>query len=206
MLSERVVAAIRASRGAVLLFERMVWVFPVAVVVLTAVALLCGGRVSAWQWWVPVAGVFAAAAWGRRMRRERALACGLFAALLAGIWVWAGVCVRGVGVDNIAYHLPATRLLIEGWNPVQASTPGAIAAAMGVEPWEMRLWHVLSVPRTVWLFHAVAYGFTKAPFGLLVTLWPFLFIAAAGQVWRLARPASWGGAGLRGGDAVGFSA
>lgn len=34
--------------------ECAVLFFPVAVTVLAAVALLCGGRVAAWQWWAAV--------------------------------------------------------------------------------------------------------------------------------------------------------
>ena len=173
--------------------ECAVLFFPVAVTVLAAVALLCGGRVAAWQWWVATAAAFAwLALWRGAGMRARLAACGAFAVVLAGIWVAAGCVVSPGGSDNAVYHLPAIRLLIEGWNPVYAPTPEALAASMGVEPWETRLWHLLSMPKGVWMFCAVAHLFTGAPFALLLPLWPFLFLAAAGQVWRLTRPMGWG--------------
>lgn len=174
-------------------FERGILVFPVAVTVLAALAFLLGGCAAAWQWWLPVVGIGGWMMWGcGRSRLGGLLACSFFLVLLMGIWVAAGMLMPVAGIDNIAYHLPATRLLIEGWNPVFAPTPETLATTMGVNPWEMRQWHVLFMSKAVWMFNAVAYTFTRAPFGLLVPLFPFLFLAAAGQVWRLLRGNPWG--------------
>lgn len=174
--------------------ECAVLFFPVAVTVLAAVALLCGGRVAAWQWWAAAAAAFVwLAFWRGAGMHARLAACGAFAVVLAGIWVAAGCVVsEGGGVDNVVYHFPAIRLLIEGWNPVYAPTPETLAASMGVEPWEMRLWHALALPKGVWIFNAAAYRFTGTPFALTFPLWPFLFLAAAGQVVRLLRTMGWG--------------
>lgn len=169
--------------------ETVVLVFPVAVTVLAAIVLVCGGQVSAWQWWFPVLGAFAwLLAWRGSQGWGRVGACGLFAMLLGGIWLWAGCVVEwGVG-DNVFYHLPAIRALIEGWNPVYEATPEAFAQSLGgVDPWEGRLWHILFMPKGVWVFSAVAYHFTNTPTSLLLPLWPFLAMAAMGQVWRLLR-------------------
>ncbi len=59
---------------------------------------------------------------------------------------------------------------------------------MGVDLQEMNAWHVLFMARGTWFFNAAAYSFTHSPFGLLAPLFPFLFVAASGQLWRLLRP------------------
>lgn len=175
----------RASvAGAVALLEEQALVFPVAVTVLASATLLLGGRCAAWQWWGALGGVCLAAFFVRRGTVRRRLAgVGLFLVLLAGMWVAANVSLTQGWMDTLVYHLPATRLLMEGWNPVYTVTPEALTA-MGVDPWEMRLWHVLSMPKSVWVFSAVAWRFTGATMNLFLPLFPFLFLTAVAQVWR----------------------
>ncbi len=175
------------------LFERSVLIFPVAVVILAGLALICGGRISWIPWWSAVGGVLLLTLLTRRETLSRRVcACGLFLLLLGGIWLWAGLVPHDAyPYDNPNYHLPVTRLLIEGWNPVVAGTPDALARTMGVNPEEMRSWHVLFMARGVEMFNAAAYFFTRAPFSLLLPLFPFLLIAVGGQLWRVLRPAPW---------------
>lgn len=170
--------------GAVASLEKQASAFPMAVTVLASSALLLGGRCAAWQWWGALVGVCAVALFARQGAVCRRLAgVGLFLALLAGMWVAANVTLTLGWMDTLVYHLPATRLLMEGWNPVFAATPEALAG-MGVDPWEMRLWHVLSMPKSVWVFSAVAWRFTGATMNLFLPLFPFLFLTASAQVWR----------------------
>lgn len=171
--------------GVLRLFGRQTLLFPVAVTMLASVSFLLGGRCAAWQWWVCVAGTLLWGAWRGGWGRRGCLANGLFMALLAFVWVAAGCSMTAGWMDTLTYHLPATRLLIEGWNPVWEGTPEALAGAMGIDPWEMRQWHVLSMPKSVWVFDAVAYFFTQTPLNILYPLYPFLFLTAATQVWLL---------------------
>lgn len=192
-MAGKVIAWARAHAGTIAgvssLFERQVQVFPIAVTALASAAFLFGGRCAAWQWWVCVAGTLT---WGFAHGRRGLAAGGLFVGLLAFLWVAAGVFVTTGWMDTLTYHLPAIRLLTEGWNPVLAGTPEALAATMGVDPWEMRQWHVLAMPKTVWVFNAVVQTFTRTPLNLLYPLWPFLFLTAAAQLWRLPQsPSPW---------------
>ncbi len=170
------------------LFESMCLLFPIVVTVLAAVTLLVGGRIAAWQWWLPVGGMVGWCLWQRQMELSaRLVAYGAFLVLLAGIWVIAGLQCTAIGVDNIVYHLPAMRLLVEGWNPIYAPTPELLAESMGIDPWETRLWHVLFTAKAVWYFNSAAYTFTGTPLNLFVPLFPFLLIVVAGQLWRFLR-------------------
>ncbi len=184
------VGTIKAVLG---LVERSALIFPIGVTILAGLALALGGRVSWIPWWGALGGVLLLTLLTRKEAlSHRVWACALFLLLLGGIWVWAGVMPHeGATFDNLSYHLPVTRLLIEGWNPVFAGTPEALAQTMAVDMKEMRLWHVLFMARGVELFDAAAYFFTRAPFNLFLPLFPFLLIATGGQLWRLLRPASW---------------
>lgn len=189
MFRPRADVLVDAVKPSLRLFERAVLVFPVAVTLLVGLAFLFGGRVMAWQWWSAVGGTLLFTLLTRTVSIcQRLTACALFLLLLAGIWWFAGTRIHGNWVDNIAYHLPATRLLIAGWNPVYASTPEALTQSMPVDLPEMWHWHVLFLAKSVWYFNAVAYTFTHAPFNLLFPLFPFLFIAMCGQLWRVMRP------------------
>lgn len=179
--------------GALRLVGRQALLFPVAVTVLASATFLFGGGCAAWQWWVCVAGAMLWGVWRGGLRRGCA-AAGVFAAFLGVVWVLAGVYVTAGWMDTLSYHLPAIRLLIEGWNPVFACTPETLAGTMGCDLWEMRLWHVLAMPKSAWVFDAVAYFFTRAPLNLLFPLYPFLLLTAAVQVWGLAgRRSAWAG-------------
>lgn len=181
--------------GVLRLFENGVTVFPVAVTVAVGITYIFGGTITAWHWWGALLTVLGWLCLGRRREPQvcRFAACGLMLLFLGAIWATTRILIPGTGVDNVAYHLPAMRLLTEGWNPVHAPTPEALRATMGVEPWEMRLWHVLFMSKAVWYFCAAAYSFTGAPLNLFFPLWPMLFLVAAGQLWRLLRhiPSGW---------------
>lgn len=167
--------------------ERLIVFFPVVVTVLASVGLLMGGSCAAWQWWGALLGTLAVG-----IARRAWLGCGLFIVFLSVVWLVAGVCVAdNGGVDTLTYHLPAIRLLMAGWNPVFASTPEALSASMGVDPAELRLWHVLAMHKGTWVFNAVACLGMRAALCVQFPLFPFLVVLGAGQVWRMGR-----GAGL----------
>lgn len=172
------------------LFETQILCFPVVVTVLTSLTLLLGGRCSAWLWWISV---LAICLWGgvvAKTWRRGLLSVLSFLFLLMGIWFVAGLSVTVGWMDTLTYHLPAIRLLIEGWNPIYASTPETLAQSIPFDPWEMRLWHVLSMPKSTWYFSAEAYFFTGAARNLLFPLFPFLFLATLFQLRHLLRGCS----------------
>lgn len=165
--------------------ERQMLFFPVAVTLLAMVTLLCGGSVQVWQWWCAVALVCGGTVWAQRGCPKRAVAAVVsFLLVLGAVWLFAAVQADRGQHDPVAYHLPAMRLLMEGWNPVYAATPEALAETMGVNPWEMWFWHVLTMPKSAWIYSAVAAKFTQAPMALSFLLYPFLLATAAAAVWR----------------------
>ena len=167
------------------LVESVLLLFPVFVTLCTALVFLFGGHVTPWIWWGNLLGAFLfIARWGNVTPRVR-IGNGLFLLALLGIsWVVAGIVYVKAAIDFSAYHYPAVRLLIEGWNPVYDATPEAITATMGVDSIGMRVWHVLSMPKAVWYFSASAYAFFKTPFNLLFPLFPFLLLSTAFSVLR----------------------
>ncbi len=175
-------------RNTLSLVESSALLFPTLVTLIASITFLCGGCIGVWQWWAGVALIIGWVAWHRcQTLKTRLWAVGLFLLLLAGITVLTCSLNYYGGVDTKVYHFPAIRLLIKGWNPVTAATPELLASTMNIDPWGMRLWHVLSTSKSVWYFSAVANTFTGATFNLLLPLFPLLFIGAAGQVWRLLR-------------------
>lgn len=167
------------------ILERQILLFPVVVTLLAMTTLLCGGSVQTWHWWGAVALVCGGALWlGRSSPRRTLVALLAFAAMLGLVWVFTWLQPDRGWHDPVGYHLPAIRLLMEGWNPIYAATPEAIAETMGVNPSEMWFWHVLAMPKSAWIFSAAAAKFTQAPMALFFPIFPFLFATAAATVWR----------------------
>ena len=169
--------------------SRFGWMFlwlPVMVTVCTALSFLFGGRCSAWQWWIGVSGVLVMGSVRYYHRPSELFRCiGLFFLFLAGYWLFSGVWMTEGGFDLLVYHLPAMRLLIEGWNPLQVSTPEMLpTGGAAVNQWEMQLWHIVSMPKGPWYFCAEAWFFTRATFALTCLLFPFLFITVSIELWR----------------------
>lgn len=136
-------------------FERQILLFPLVVVLLTAITLLLGGHCAAWQWWL------------------------------------SGVVVSGGCIDVVTYHLPAIRMLIQGWNPVYAATPEAYAGVMSVELSELWPWHILAMTKSVWYFNAVAHFFVHEPFNLLFPLLVPMLISSMWSGWHFCRESPW---------------
>ena len=172
-------------------FERLVLLFPIALTLGVAVTFLCGGHLVAAHWWgtllaSSVLFLFATRYYGR----HRFVLLGGFFLLLCVTWWGCGLFVLDVMTDYGCYHLPATRLLIEGWNPIRAGTAAGIESTMGGDSLGMWLWHVLSMPKAVWYFSASAYTFFNAPFNLFFPLSVLLFVPVAASLWRYVAPSS----------------
>lgn len=160
--------------------------FPVMVTVCTALSFLFGSRCSIWQWWAGVAGVLVMGGVRHRHQWRRLLWCiGLLLLFLGCYWLFSGAWMTAGWTDLLVYHLPAMRLLIEGWNPLQVSMPEMLPTGGGaVNQWEMQLWHIVSMPKGPWYFCAEAWFFTRATFALTCLLFPFLFITVSIELWR----------------------
>ncbi len=57
--------------------------------------------------------------------------------------------------DAQAYHLPAARFLLEGWNPVFDSTRDLLLNATGADPLCFNSYHTAYLPRAGWVWSAV---------------------------------------------------
>lgn len=185
---KKVAGWVTENRHVLMCTQTGLLLFPVAVTTLAGIVFCAGGKLTAALWWGTVGLTVGWMLW--RLRKEKGqalLSIGLFFLFLAGVWGITNSFIFNGGLDQICYHLPGIRLLIEGWNPVTAATPETIAASMAVDPWEMRLWHVLCMPKGTAYFNAAAYFFTGAAFNLLFPIFPFLLVAAFTEVWRLLR-------------------
>ncbi len=170
--------------------ERKLWAFPVLVVLCAAVAFLFGGTCAAWQWYLPLVVV---AAWGqwRSAPRESAAATALFLLWIAVVWVLCGISVAPGWFDEGCYHLPAVRMLVNGWNPLCTRAPEDLAALFGLSMDECRFWHIAYMARPVWIFNAVAYFFTRDVFHPMLPAMLFVFPAAVLKLWRTMGSRAW---------------
>ena len=173
-----------SKSGVATWFERQVMLFPLVVVVLASLSFLCGGACAAWQWWTSVALVLALPFAARADRRDALKAGGLFLLTLAVLYGCVRLTRDSWWVDAVAYHLPATRLLIDGWNPFAAATPSALGAAMQIDPEEMRMLHVLFLQKAVWVFNAAAFFFYGDVESVTTPLEFYAFFMAAVVLWR----------------------
>lgn len=91
--------------------------------------------------------------------------------------------------DTQAYHIPATQLLIDGWNPVFTSTHEALTEFiaqhhLNFSPDTFNIYHTAYLPRAGWIWNAICWTFSgNIELGdslILITA-----IALGGIVWRL---------------------
>lgn len=178
-------------RDGLRLGEECITLFPIVVVCVVWLTMLCGGRLTGAHWWGCLGGMFLWAG----LRKQygpiaRLQALGWFVLLLAGIWIFAGFGIGFGDITSVAYQEPGIRLLVAGWNPLYAATPEAVEATMGAPAWTYRPWHLLFVPKSVWVFNAAAYGFTRTPFNPQFPLFGFLLVGCLCEAWRLFRGTS----------------
>ena len=170
--------------------EHKLWLFPALVVLCASAAFLFGGSCAAWQWHLPLVVV---AAWGRwrTARRESVAATALFLAWVAVVWVLCGMVVAPGWFDEGCYHVPAVRMLANGWNPLRTRSPEELAALLGVSMDDCRFWHIAYMARPVWVFNAVAYFFTHDVFHPMLPAFLFVFPATALKLWRTMGERAW---------------
>ncbi|MGN0856567.1 MAG: hypothetical protein ACI4QJ_04115 [Candidatus Spyradenecus sp.] len=175
--------------------------FPLAILLLVTSTFLLGGHCAPWQavvglvvagmsLWLFTRGNLKAFFWS-------GVLVGLY---LLFIWFVTG-CFAVNDCDSASYHLPVVRLLMAGWNPVQASTPEALAAFSGMSLSEFWWRHVLFIVHPIEMVDAVLAFYTKAPFNLLFPCYALLAPVCLGTLWcwlrtlgwsRLIRATTWG--------------
>lgn len=165
--------------------------FPLLVVGSATAVFPFEGVCAPWQLWLATLGTVGALlllsrhAWRARMWGGASFLC-----FMGIIWVLAG-CFASNGYDNSAYHLPVTRLLMMGWNPVLDVTPEQMTQASGLSLEGMWHWHVRFIAHPVEVFNAVFGIFTRTPLNLTFPLTAFLLPVALGATWRLGRSLGW---------------
>ena len=136
-----------------------------------------------WQWWAAAAIAMSAGFW-RRPARDGIRTGLLFLGWMAVVWVGCGLAVAPNWFDEAVYHIPAVRMLVDGWNPLYVSTPEELLRLTGFAPTDFRVDHVLFMPKIVWVFSAVAYFFTNDVLNPLVPILWFLVPAVLMRIWR----------------------
>lgn len=92
--------------------------------------------------------------------------------------------------DAQAYHIPASELLVQGWNPVFDSTHEALAQFIAQKdigfftPETFNIYHTSYLPRAGWIWNAICWTFT-GNIELGDSLILFTTIGLAGLTWRL---------------------
>lgn len=163
--------------------QRLFLAFPASVVLLAFLAFCFGGRCAVWQWW-GAAFIAVASGFWRRPWRDGTRAGLLFFAWMAVVWVGCGLAVAPNWFDEAVYHIPAVRMLTDGWNPLYVSTPEELLRQTGFAATDFRVDHVLFMPKLVWVFSAVAYFFTDDLLNPLVPILWFLVPAVLMRIWR----------------------
>lgn len=147
--------------------------FPFLTVFFSAIGFFAGKGVSAW-WGFFALVLSAGMAWFSPNGKRAVFALLL---LIAGAFCLNGLAVLYASADADLYHMPAIRLLAEGWNPLQVVAPEELAKFY--PEWVgSRLGHVAFLPKATWLFSAVMYrgaGYAEAGNVLVILLAMALF-------------------------------
>lgn len=165
-------------------FTNAILAFPVIVVTCVAIALLCGGTVNAWQWWLSVALVNVVAMCQRKVMTLRLRDMLSFDILLLILWVLVRITISFNTQDSLVSHSVATRMLIDGWNPIWMPDAGSVRSSVGVSPCMMCPYHVLTSFKSAYYFNAAAFFFTRSPFNLNFGLAFLLTCSVFVSVWK----------------------
>lgn len=178
--------------------EFPILIFPVMVVGIVATTFLFPeGRCGAWQWWTAVTGTIFFCLVRTGMKRGFVVSV-VFLLGLAGVWLATQVIQVRCFCDILGYHNPATRMMIEGWNPVWHGTFDGMCMAVGIPLESIWPYHVIGMPKGPWYFCAAAYFFTGNPYNLVFPIMPFLFFGTMYAVLLVLRQQlySWWGVGI----------
>ena len=168
--------------------EFQILVFPVVVVVIVATTFLFPeGKCCVWQWWVAATVTVVACFLRARSWRRGVIDCAVFLIVLCGLWVLCNGTITRSDTDNLQYHQPAIRMIIEGWNPIWEGTFAKMQQSVNVSPSFMNGYHVIAMPKGVWYFCSSAFTFTRAASNLLLPLFPILFLCVVYLIFSVFR-------------------
>ena len=158
--------------------------FPTLTVLFSAVGFLLGFRISGWCGGLGLLGTLALGLVGGGSLGKGWRRIGWFVLVVALIFALDEFFFFFSWWDTQAYHLPASKLMLEGWNPVMDATREGMLAATGADPEAFNAYHVAYLPRAGWMWNAV----TAALTGNLESGDTLILLAAAalcGLSWRV---------------------
>ena len=165
-------------------FELQAYLFPTATVLLTAFALLCGGRVAAWQ--IPTGGGgIALLSLLCRSTKARLCSFAIYFGALFAYWIFISLFVYPCGYDLPHCHLAAVRLLKEGFNPVYDATPEKMMLKFGLDANDFLFWHFLQIPKAIYYYNAAAMAASFNKISVMMPILPPLMLMAAIEIWHV---------------------
>lgn len=128
---------------------------PTLTVFFTSVGFLFDLGVSGWSAALGLLGASALAFYGGTGWRDGLKRIGWLVLILALCLAVDSLFVLFSWWDAQAYHLPAAKFLLEGWNPVFEATRDRLLAATGASAETFNPYHVAYLPRAGWIWSAV---------------------------------------------------
>lgn len=133
---------------------------PTLTVFFTSVGFLFDLGVSGWSAALGLCGAAALAYYGGSGWRDGLKRVGWLVLILALCLVIDSCFVLFSWWDAQAYHLPAAKFLLDGWNPVFDATRERLLAVTGASPESFNPYHVAYLPRAGWIWSAVTGSLT----------------------------------------------
>ena len=134
--------------------------WPTLTVLFASVGFLLGGAVSGWHAAAGFAGAALLALVGGGGWRVGAKRVGWLIVAAAAVFALDQSFVLFSWWDAQAYHVFASKLLLDGWNPVFDATREAMLAATGADPATFNSYHVAYLPRGGWVWGAATAALT----------------------------------------------
>ncbi len=134
--------------------------FPAITVLLGAVGFLFGISVTAWWGVMGFLLTLVLALIGGGTYKDGLKRMGWFALTVVAVILVDQFFFLFSWWDAQAYHLPAAKFLLDGWNPVFDSTREAMLSATGANFEDFNAYHVAYLPRGGWIWSAITAAIT----------------------------------------------
>ncbi len=129
--------------------------FPTFTVLLSSIGFLFNIPVSGWSAAIALIGAMALAFFGVETWQRGLRQVGWLLAIILICFLIDSFFVLFSWWDAQAYHLPAAKFLLEGWNPVFDATHADLLSFTGADPETFNPYHVAYLPRAGWVWSAV---------------------------------------------------
>ena len=129
--------------------------FPSITVLFASIGFLFGGTVSAAYGIIGLLCAMFLALVGGGSWKEGVYRMASFLGVLALLFAIDQSFILFSWWDAQAYHLPAARFLLEGWNPVFESTRATLLEATKADPLTFNSYHTAYLPRAGWVWSAI---------------------------------------------------